>query len=158
MEKIASFQINHERLLPGLYVSRLDKSGEEFVTTFDIRITRPIFDDVMDTASIHAIEHLGATYLRSSAIKDKVLYFGPMGCRTGFYLLIFGNLTPSDILPYIKDTFLYILNFEGKIPGQSAIECGNYKDLSLEGAKRYAKKYLDEFLLNSPIDRMIYPN
>ena len=159
MEKITSFTIDHIRLLTGLYVSRVDMAGDAAITTFDIRMTRPNAEPVMDTAAIHAIEHLGATFLRNDpAWKDRVIYFGPMGCRTGFYLLLAGRLTSAEILPLIRDTFRFIAGFEGEIPGASAKDCGNYLDMNLSMAKYHAKKYISE-VLESPVpERLNYPN
>ena len=147
MKKIASFTVNHLELIPGLYVSRLDKVGDNYLTTFDIRITRPNFEPVIDNPALHAIEHLGATFLRNYPNwKDNVIYFGPMGCRTGCYLILNGKLNSLDVYDLVKEMFEFILNYEGVIPGASAIECGNYLDLNLAMAKYYAKKYLDEVL------------
>ena len=159
MEKITSFTIDHIRLLTGLYVSRVDTAGDAAITTFDIRMTRPNAEPVMDTAAIHAIEHLGATFLRNDpAWKDRVIYFGPMGCRTGVYLLLAGRLTSAEILPLIRDTFRFIAGFEGEIPGASAKDCGNYLDMNLSMAKYHAKKYISE-VLESPVpERLNYPN
>lgn len=145
MERITSFEVNHLTLLPGLYVSRVDTMDDFTFTTFDLRVTRPNFEPVMDTAVMHTIEHLGATFFRNSH-KDKIMYFGPMGCRTGFYLIMKGNLQPSDIFNDVVDCFNFIGEFEGVIPGQSAIECGNYLDLNLDMAKYYADKYLNILL------------
>lgn len=144
MEKIASFQVDHTKLFPGIYVSRLDRQGDVAVTTFDLRMTAPNREPVMDVPAIHAIEHIGATYLRNSAEKDKVIYFGPMGCRTGFYLVLFGEHTPEEIFPLVRDTFAYIADFTGAVPGASAVECGNYLDLNAAMASYYAEKYLGE--------------
>lgn len=147
MNKIASFTVNHLTLIPGLYVSRIDKVNDSFVTTFDIRITRPNTEPVMDNPGIHAIEHLGATFLRNHNVwKDLVIYFGPMGCRTGFYMILSGNYNPLDVYELVKEMFEFIINFEGNIPGASPIECGNYLDLNLSMAKFYAKKYKTEVL------------
>lgn len=137
MKRIASFEIDHTKLKPGLYISRID--GD--ITTYDIRMKSPNIEPPMDTGTIHAIEHIGATYLRNGSQSDKVIYFGPMGCRTGFYLLM-RNEDNKDIINLIRDTFLYIKNFEGKIPGASETECGNYLDMNLEGAVKSAEKYL----------------
>ena len=158
MQKITSFTIDHIRLLTGLYVSRVDYAGEEPITTFDLRMTQPNVEPVMDTAAIHAIEHLGATYLRNEpAWKDRVIYFGPMGCRTGFYLLLSGKLSSAEILPLIRDTFRFIVSFEGEIPGYSAKDCGNYLDMNLSMAQYHAKKYLAEALENPVPERLKYP-
>lgn len=153
MEKIASFTINHEVLLPGLYVSRLDRCGDTFVTTFDLRFTAPNREPVMNTAPIHTIEHLGATFLRNSSRKDEILYFGPMGCRTGFYLLMSGNLSPENILPLMEEMCDFILSFEGEIPGAKPEECGNYLDQNLAIAKFYAARYRDALKEK----RFVYP-
>ena len=144
MDRIASFSVNHEKLLSGLYLSRVDKSGTATVSTFDLRFTAPNREPVMDTPAIHTIEHLGATYLRNSARKDEIVYFGPMGCRTGFYLLMFGSLSSADVFDLVCDTCRFILDFEGDIPGASPKECGNYSEQNLSMAKYYTKKYLSE--------------
>ena len=147
MKKIASFTVNHLTLVPGLYVSRTDILNSNIITTFDIRITRPNIEPVMDNPAIQAIEHLGATFLRNHPLwKDLIIYFGPMGCRTGFYLILGGNYSPLDIYELIKEMFTFIVNYEGDIPGASPIECGNYLDLNLTMAKFYANKYLNEVL------------
>lgn len=153
MEKIASFQVNHLVLLPGLYVSRKDNINGNIITTFDIRITKPNDEAVMDTGSIHTIEHLGATFLRNdSSWKDLIVYFGPMGCRTGFYLIIGKEVTPHDIYNLMKRMFEFIISFDGDIPGATPKDCGNYSDMNLVGAKHFAKKYFDEVLKN-PYER-----
>ncbi len=154
MQKITSFTIDHTRLLPGIYVSRIDENNGLKVTTFDLRLKTPNADAVMDTASLHALEHLGATYLRNSEIKDKIVYFGPMGCRTGFYLIVFGEVSSKNIFPYILKMLDFIISYTGEIPGASPVECGNYKDLDLFGAKLHANAYR-EILLNTP--RFTYP-
>lgn len=146
MNRITSFEVNHLTLLPGLYVSRCDLMDNFYFTTFDLRVTRPNFEPVMDTAVVHTIEHLSATYFRNFH-KDKTMYFGPMGCRTGFYLIYKGNLSVGDVIDDVIDCFKFIENFDGDIPGASAIECGNYLDMNLNMAKYYAKKYL-EVLVN----------
>ena len=143
MDKITSFTIDHMRLLPGLYVSRKDSVGDQTVTTFDLRVCRPNFEPVMNTAEIHTIEHLAATYLRNDQFwKERVLYFGPMGCRTGFYLLLSGDLLSKDVLQLMKDCFRFVAEFEGTVPGASAMDCGNYLDMNLPMAKHWAKRYL----------------
>lgn len=143
MKKIDSFKVNHLTLEKGLYVSRKDNIKDEMVTTFDIRMTKPNTEPVMDTAAIHSIEHLGATFLRNDLIwQDKVIYFGPMGCRTGFYLLLTGKLKPFDIISLIKAMFTFIVEYKGEIPGSSPRDCGNYLDLNLDMAKYYANAYL----------------
>lgn len=157
MEKIASFTIDHLRLRPGLYVSRKDRLGAETVTTFDLRITAPNIEPVMNTAEVHAIEHLGATYLRNDpAWKDRVVYFGPMGCRTGFYLLLSGDLTSEDVLPLVADTFRFIRDFSGEIPGASAKDCGNYLDMNLPMAQFYARRYVSVLETAAP-ETLRYP-
>lgn len=158
MEQIASFTINHLKLLPGIYVSRKDTIGKEVITTFDIRMTRPNFEPVMNTAEIHTIEHLAATFLRNhKEYGSKTVYFGPMGCRTGFYVIFAGDLSSKDIVPIITELFTFIRDFEGNVPGAAAIECGNYLDMNLPMAKYLAKKYLNEVLENIGEDRLIYP-
>lgn len=159
MKEITSFTIDHMKLLAGLYVSRKDIIGDQTLTTFDLRMTRPNFEPVMNTADIHAIEHLGAAFLRNhKEYKDKVIYFGPMGCRTGFYLILAGNYTSSDIVPLITETFEFIRDFEGDIPGASAIGCGNYLDMNLSMAKYLAKQYLDKTLYNISETNLTYPS
>ncbi len=158
MEKIASFTIDHLRLQPGIYVSRLDKIGAETITTFDLRMTSPNEEPVMNTAEVHAIEHLGATFLRNHPQwKDRTIYFGPMGCRTGFYLLLAGKLESRDIVPLVTEMFTYIRDFEGEIPGAAAKDCGNYLDMNLPMAKYLADRYLKNVLTNIQDDRLVYP-
>ena len=154
MDKIASFTVNHLDLLPGLYVSRRDECSGVTVTTFDLRLTAPNREPVMDTPAIHTIEHLGATFLRNSKRKNEIVYFGPMGCRTGFYLLMFGALEAEDVLPLVRDMCAFILGFEGEIPGAKPEECGNYSEQNLNMAKYYIRRYLSE-LTNMP--RTVYP-
>ncbi|MCD7828453.1 MAG: S-ribosylhomocysteine lyase [Clostridiales bacterium] len=137
MEKIESFKVDHTKLMPGMYVSRTD--GD--VTTYDIRTRRPNCEPVMDNASIHTIEHLFATYVRNSKLSSKIIYFGPMGCRTGFYFLV-RNMSREDALELTCEAFRFIRDYEGEIPGASAEECGNYREHSLEGAKREADRFL----------------
>ena len=157
MEKITSFTIDHIRLQPGVYVSRKDKVGAETVTTFDLRFTSPNEEPVMNTAEMHTIEHLAATFLRNDPVwKDKVLYFGPMGCRTGFYLLLTGDYTSEAILPLLRKCFYFIENFEGDVPGASAKDCGNYLDMNLPMAKFLAHKY-SKLLDNIESTRLVYP-
>ena len=158
MEKITSFTINHIKLLPGLYVSRKDAVGEYPVTTFDIRMTRPNEEPVMNTAEVHTIEHLGATFLRNhSQFGAKTLYFGPMGCRTGFYLLLSGDYESREIVPLMKEMFTFIADYEGEIPGAAAKDCGNYLDMNLPMARYWAKKYINEVLDNITEERLVYP-
>ena len=158
MEKITSFTIDHLRLLPGIYVSRKDMVGDRVVTTFDIRMTRPNFEPVINTAELHAIEHLGATFLRNhKEWGGKILYFGPMGCRTGFYLLLNGDYESKDIVSLLKEMFTFIKDFEGEVPGACAKDCGNYLDINLPMAKYVAAKYLNEVLKDIKEDRLVYP-
>lgn len=158
MEKITSFTIDHLALLPGVYVSRKDMAGTMPVTTFDLRMTRPNFEPVMNTAEVHTIEHLGATFLRNHhQFASKVLYFGPMGCRTGFYLLLAGDYSSGDILPLMKEMFTFIRDFEGEVPGAAAKDCGNYLDMNLPMAKYLADRYLREVLDGIGRERLVYP-
>ena len=158
MEKIASFTIDHIKLQPGIYVSRKDRVGSQVITTFDIRMTSPNEEPVMNTAELHATEHLAATYLRNQPdFKDKVIYWGPMGCRTGNYLLINGDYESKDIVPLMIETFEFIRDFEGEIPGATPKDCGNYLDMNLGMAKYLAKKYLDDVLYQITEERLIYP-
>ena len=157
MEKIKSFTIDHVKLQPGLYVSRKDRVGAETVTTFDLRLTKPNDEPVINTAEIHTMEHLAATYLRNEPVwKDRVLYFGPMGCRTGFYLLLSGDLTSREVLPLVKDCFRFIADFCGEVPGASAKDCGNYLDMNLPMANYWGRKYA-ALLENIEDDRLVYP-
>ena len=158
MEKITSFTINHLLLQPGVYVSRKDPVGGTILTTFDLRMTIPNEEPVMNTAEVHAIEHLGATFLRNhKEWSPKVLYFGPMGCRTGFYLLLSGDYESKDIVPLMIEMWEFIRDYEGEIPGASPRDCGNYLDMNLPMAKYLAKKYLDEVLYHITADRLVYP-
>lgn len=157
MEKIASFTIDHIKLEPGIYVSRKDYVGAEVITTFDLRITSPNDEPVMNTAEIHTMEHLGATYLRNSDWKDKVIYFGPMGCRTGFYLLLAGDLASSDIVPLMTEMFEFIRDFKGEVPGASAKDCGNYLDMNLGMANYIAGRYLEKTLYGIDEKHLVYP-
>ena len=143
MEKIASFQIDHMKLQPGVYVSRKDQVGAQTVTTFDLRVTSPNEEPVMNTAEMHTIEHLAATFLRNEPTwKEKVLYFGPMGCRTGFYLLLTGDYTSRDVLPLLVECFRFIADFHGDVPGASARDCGNYLDMNLPMANYWGRRYV----------------
>ena len=158
MEKITSFTINHLKLLPGIYVSSKDKVNDTTVTTFDIRMTRPNFEPVMNTAEIHTMEHLGATFLRNhQSFASKVLYFGPMGCRTGFYLLLTGDYKSRDIVPLITEMYEFMRDFEGEIPGAAARDCGNYLDMNPGMAKYLARKFLDTVLYGIDDEHLIYP-
>lgn len=158
MEKIASFTVNHLKLEPGIYVSRKDRVGKEVLTTFDLRLTAPNREPVMNTAEVHTIEHLGATFLRNDPQwKNKTIYFGPMGCRTGFYVIFAGDLNSPDIVDVITRMFEFILNFEGEIPGAKPDECGNYLDQNLGHAKWWAKRYLENTLKHIDKTHMEYP-
>ena len=157
MEKITSFTIDHIKLQPGIYVSRKDTMGSTTVTTFDLRITSPNEEPVMNTAEIHTMEHLAATYLRNDPQwKEQVLYFGPMGCRTGFYLLLFGDRSSEEILPLVRNCFRFIADFSGEVPGASARDCGNYLDMNLPMANYWGKRY-STLLENITPDRLVYP-
>ena len=157
MEKITSFTIDHIKLQPGVYVSRKDRVGAETVTTFDLRLTSPNEEPVMNTAEVHAIEHLAATYLRNDPQwKDRVLYFGPMGCRTGFYMLLAGDYESRDVLGLVTDCFRFIRDYEGQIPGASAKDCGNYLDMNLNMAKYWGARYVS-LLENMDDSRLAYP-
>ena len=157
MEKIASFTVDHIRLQPGLYVSRKDRVGSETVTTFDLRLTSPNEEPVMNTAEIHTIEHLAATYLRNEPMwKEKTLYFGPMGCRTGFYLLLIGDYTSRDALPLVQACFRFIADFSGPVPGADGKDCGNYLDMNLPMANFWGRRY-SALLDSAGDDRLIYP-
>ena len=159
MEKIASFTVNHLNLLPGVYVSRKDTVGKEVLTTFDLRMTAPNREPVMNTAEMHTIEHLAATYLRNEeSVKDKVIYFGPMGCRTGFYLILAGDYTSKDVLPLVTATYEFIRDFSGKVPGAEARDCGNYLDMNLPMAKYLANQYLNRALYPADEKNLNYPN
>ena len=148
MNKIASFQVNHLDLLPGLYLSRQDRKDGCTVTTFDLRVTAPNREPVMDTPAIHTIEHLGATFLRNSSRKEEIIYFGPMGCRTGFYLVVFGDRTAEDVYPLVLEMCDFVLGFEGEIPGARPEECGNWSEQNLNMAKYYIRQYRRELTEN----------
>ena len=179
MEKIASFTIDHIKLQPGIYISRKDHVGAEVITTFDLRMTSPNEEPVMNTAEMHTIEHLAATYLRNHAdykdkticdpacgtsgflvsadYKDKTIYFGPMGCRTGFYLLLAGDYESKDIVPLMTEMFEFIRDFKDEVPGASAKDCGNYLDMNLPMANYLAKRYLNGVIYNIDESRLVYP-
>ena len=158
MEKIASFTIDHLKLVPGVYVSRKDTIGKEVITTFDLRMTSPNDEPVMNTAEVHTIEHLAATFLRNHPVYgDKTSYFGPMGCRTGFYLLLAGDLTSKEIVPLMIEMFEFIRDFNDEVPGASPKDCGNYLDMNLPMANYLAKRYLDNVLYNIDDSRLVYP-
>lgn len=159
MEKIASFTINHLKLLRGIYVSRVDTlPNGDVVTTFDIRMKQPNREPAVSQSALHTIEHLAATYLRNQPEwKDRVIYWGPMGCCTGNYLLMSGKLTSKDILPLMQETFRFIAEYEGSIPGATARDCGNYSLNNLPMAKWEARKYLIEVLENIKDENLEYP-
>ncbi|MDY3979774.1 MAG: S-ribosylhomocysteine lyase [Tidjanibacter sp.] len=154
MDRIASFSIDHLRLEPGLYLSRRDRQGATVVSTFDMRMTAPNREPVVDMPALHTIEHLAATFLRNSARKDEVVYFGPMGCRTGCYLLMFGELQPEEIYPLIVEMCDFILSFEGEVPGARPEECGNYSEQNLSMAKYYIGRYRKDLVEHR---RFVYP-
>ena len=158
MEKITSFTVDHLRLVPGVYVSRVDQVAGNPITTFDLRMTRPNKEPVMNTAEVHPSEHLAATVLRNQAeYADKTLYFGPMGCRTGFYLILAGSYESKDIVPLLKEMYTFMAEFEGEVPGAAAKDCGNYLDMNLPMAKYLSKKYLTEVLENITDEQLNYP-
>ena len=158
MQKITSFTIDHIKLVPGVYVSRKDPVGNEIITTFDLRMTSPNDEPVMNTAEMHTIEHLAATFLRNhKEFGPKVIYFGPMGCRTGFYLLLAGDYESKDIVDLMIELFQFIAQFDDEVPGASAKDCGNYLDMNLPMARYLAKKYLDEVLYSISEDQLVYP-
>ena len=158
MQKITSFTIDHIKLVPGVYVSRKDPVGSEVITTFDLRMTSPNDEPVMNTAEMHAIEHLAATFLRNhTKFGPKIIYFGAMGCRTGFYLLLAGDYESKDIIELLKEMYTFIAEYDDEIPGASAKDCGNYLDMNLPMAKYLAKKYLEEVLTDISEERLIYP-
>lgn len=158
MEKIASFTVNHLELFPGIYVSRKDRIGDSIATTFDLRMTRPNFEPVMNTAEIHTIEHLGATFLRNHVeYGEKTIYFGPMGCRTGFYMILAGDYTSKDVISLVTEMYEFIRDYEGNVPGASARDCGNYLDLNLGMAKYLAKNYLEKTIYNISDKNLNYP-
>ena len=158
MEKITSFTIDHIKLQPGVYVSRKDPVGNEIITTFDLRMTSPNEEPVMNTAEMHTIEHLAATYLRNhKEFGKKIIYFGPMGCRTGFYLLLAGDFESKDIVPLMVEMYEFIRDFKDEVPGASAKDCGNYLDMNLGMANYLAKRYLENVLYNIDEAHLVYP-
>lgn len=158
MEKIASFTIDHIKLERGLYVSRIDKFSQTYITTFDIRLTSPNDEPVLNTAELHTIEHLCATFARNDKDwAERIVYFGPMGCRTGCYLLVEGKLSSKEILPFVTNMFEFVRDFEGEIPGAKPEECGNYLDQNLPMAKFVAKRYLEKTLYNIDDAHLNYP-
>lgn len=161
MERIASFSVNHMLLKPGIYVSRVDRdpASGAAVTTFDIRLTASNDESVMNTAECHTIEHIGATFLRNHpAWASRVVYFGPMGCRTGFYLVVFGEASSEEIYPLVRELFTYVRDFEGEIPGARPGECGNYLDQNLSMAHWLANRYLEQDIADSTTVRLAYPS
>ena len=159
MERIASFQVDHVRLNRGLYVSRIDEINGNYLTSFDIRMKLPNREPVINIAELHTMEHLGATFLRNHSVwKEKIVYFGPMGCRTGFYLILKGKLESKDIVELMKELYKFMAEFKGNIPGATAIECGNYLDQNLPMANYEAKKYLEETLENLGEENLNYPD
>ena len=159
MERIASFQVDHVRLNRGLYVSRIDEINGNYLTSFDIRMKLPNREPVINIAELHTMEHLGATFLRNHPVwKEQIVYFGPMGCRTGFYLILKGKLESKDIVELMKELYKFMAEFKGDIPGATAIECGNYLDQNLPMANYEAKKYLEETLENLGEENLNYPD
>lgn len=158
MKKIPSFQVDHERLKRGVYVSRQDRVGDDVVTTFDVRMKEPNREPALSPSAIHTIEHLAATFLRNHPVwADRVVYWGPMGCLTGNYLLLRGDLTSEEVLPLVRETFEFIAQFEGEVPGQSPHDCGNYLLMNLPMARWEARKYLDEVLNVATEENLHYP-
>ena len=159
MERIASFQVDHKKLNRGIYVSRLDEINGNYLTTFDVRVKLPNREHVMNIAEMHTMEHLGATFLRNHQVwKNEVIYFGPMGCRTGFYVILKGKLKSIDIVELIKEMFDFISKYEGEIPGATEVECGNYLDQNLPMARYESKKFLEETLKNIKEENLNYPD
>ena len=158
MEKITSFTIDQNKLQPGVYVSRKDPVGECTITTFDLRMTSPNEEPVMNTAEVHTIEHLAATFLRNhKEFGEKTIYFGPMGCRTGFYLLLAGDYESKDIVPLMIELYEFIRDYKDEVPGASPKYCGNYLDMNLCMANYLAKRYLDNVLYQIDASRLVYP-
>lgn len=158
MEKITSFTIDHNKLQPGVYVSRKDRVGDGTITTFDLRMTSPNEEPVMNTAEVHTIEHLAATFLRNhKEYGEKTIYFGPMGCRTGFYLLLAGDYESKEIVPLMIELYEFIRDYKDEVPGASPKDCGNYLDMNLGMANYLAKRYLDDVLYHIDDTRLIYP-
>ena len=159
MERIASFKVDHIRLNRGIYVSRIDEINGNYLTSFDIRMKLPNREPVINIAELHTMEHLGATFLRNHSVwKEKIVYFGPMGCRTGFYLILKGKLESKDIVELMKELYKFMAEFKGDIPGATAVECGNYLDQNLPMANYEAKKYLEETLENLGEENLNYPD
>lgn len=159
MKRIESFTVDHTRLKRGLYVSRKDAVGSEYVTTFDIRMKTPNAEPVLDVPALHTIEHIGATFLRNHVEwAEKTVYFGPMGCRTGCYVIFKGDLSSENVVGIVKELFTFIAEFDGAIPGASAVECGNYLSQDLPMARYEAQKYLTEVLNRLTPENLTYPN
>lgn len=159
MKKIPSFTIDHERLLRGIYVSRKDQVGGEVVTTFDVRLKEPNREPVLHPGASHTIEHLAATFLRNDEEwKDRVIYWGPMGCLTGFYLLLKGDLESKEVVELMKRTFQFMADFEGDVPGAAPRDCGNYLLQDLPMAKWESRKFLSEVLENIKEENLVYPS
>ncbi len=159
MKQIASFTIDHEKMSRGIFVSRQDKVGSEIVTTFDIRLKEPNREPVLDMPALHTMEHLGATFLRNHKIwKDKTIYFGPMGCRTGFYIIFVGDLSSQDVVEIVTEMFQFFIDFEGDIPGATPKECGNYSEQNLGMAQWESRKFMGEVLQNLKTENLNYPN
>ena len=158
MERIASFTVDHKKLNRGIYVSRIDEINGNYITTFDVRMKLPNREPVINIAELHTMEHLGATFLRNHPTwKDEVVYFGPMGCRTGFYVILKGKLESKDIIDLMKELYKFMAEFKGKIPGATAIECGNYLDQNLAMANFESKRFLEETLENLREENLNYP-
>lgn len=159
MEKIASFTIDHNRLLRGIYVSRKDRVGDDVVTTMDIRMKEPNREPALHPGALHTIEHLAATYLRNdSEWKDRIVYWGPMGCLTGNYLLLRGDVQSYEVVELMQRTFRFVAEFEGDIPGAAAKDCGNYLLHDLPMARLEARRYLEEVLMNIKEENLVYPS
>ena len=158
MKKIPSFTIDHIRLERGIYVSRQDNVGDEVVTTFDVRMKEPNREPVLSPSAIHTIEHLAATFLRNHPVwADRIIYWGPMGCLTGNYLIVKGDLTSADVLPLVRETFAFVAAYDGEVPGATARDCGNYLLMNLPEARWEARKYLTEVLENISDKNLNYP-
>ena len=158
MKKIPSFTIDHIRLKRGVYLSRQDKVGNEVVSTFDVRMKEPNREPVLSPSAIHTIEHLAATFLRNHPVwADRIIYWGPMGCLTGNYLIVKGDITSADILPLVKETFAFVASYDGEVPGATARDCGNYLLMNLPEARCEARKYLTEVLENISEENLNYP-
>jgi len=159
MEKIASFLVDHLRLKRGLYVSRTDSLGSGVLTTFDLRMKEPNNEPVMDIPALHTLEHMGATYLRNHPTwKEHTVYFGPMGCRTGFYIVLQGGHTSAEILPLVRELLEWVIEFQGEVPGAAAKDCGNWRDHNLEMAQWEAKKFYKEIILAAGPENLNYPS